>query len=269
MNPDLKNLIEKYLQDSLTREEAAGLQRMLEDRVHQDSLEEMVMSRLRMPLEGEGDEFVGGEDRGDEGEGSDGGKEGEGSNEGDEGEEGDAGDEDEESNEGHEGDEGEESLRSRILAGLDEKIDVYESGRDVAVVALKRGMAGRWRMLAAASVLVVVLAGAWFHYRGEGGGHSGPVVRSAPAKKVVPGSNKAILTLADGSEIQLDDSKGVELAEQGGIKVVKMGNGVIAYNGKNAGGAHMFNTIRTPRGGQYEVVLPDGSHAWLNSASSL
>jgi len=44
---------------------------------------------------------------------------------------------------------------------------------------------------------------------------------------------------------------------------------VIAYNGKNANSANMFNTIRTPRGGQYEVVLPDGTHAWLNSASSL
>lgn len=91
---------------------------------------------------------------------------------------------------------------------------------------------------------------------------------------MAPGTNKAILTLADGKQIVLDEAKNGNLADQGNTKVIKL-NGQIAYNefamavpnGKNA--AVAYNTVTTPRGGQYQLILADGSRVWLNAESSL
>ncbi|GAC1591523.1 MAG: hypothetical protein NVS3B19_12650 [Ginsengibacter sp.] len=88
-------------------------------------------------------------------------------------------------------------------------------------------------------------------------------------KDILPGSNKATLLLADGSTIILDDVKNGALTQQGNSKVVKI-NGKLAYNssGSNANEI-LYNTITTPRGGQYQIELSDGSQVWLNAASSL
>lgn len=84
------------------------------------------------------------------------------------------------------------------------------------------------------------------------------------------GNNKAILTLADGSTIVLDNAANGKLAQQGNAAIVKLSNGEIAYNFKGvAEGEVMMNTMSTPRGGQYQLVLPDGSKIWLNAASSI
>ena len=87
---------------------------------------------------------------------------------------------------------------------------------------------------------------------------------------IAPGGDRAILTLADGSKIILDSAADGQLATQGGVQVIKLANGQIAYDlrglaSKNA----MWNTINTPRGGQYRVTLPDGTKVWLNAASSI
>ncbi|MDR6945105.1 FecR family protein [Mucilaginibacter pocheonensis] len=89
---------------------------------------------------------------------------------------------------------------------------------------------------------------------------------------VLPGFNKATLTLADGSNIDLNDSKKGVLSKQGGASVGKLNDGKIAYHVKDAGEkapVASYNTITTPRGGQYQVVLSDGTSVWLNAASSL
>lgn len=90
-----------------------------------------------------------------------------------------------------------------------------------------------------------------------------------------PGGNKAILTLGNGSKIILDSSRNGLLSFQNGTKIVKDSSGLLRYSiasnakGQRARGNVPYNTITTPRGGQYEVVLPDGSRVWLNAASSL
>ena len=86
-----------------------------------------------------------------------------------------------------------------------------------------------------------------------------------------PGGNKAILTLADGSQIVLDSADNGLLAKQGSSAVVKLGNGELAYNpdiDRNST-RNAYNTISTPRGGMFRVVLSDGTKVWLNAASSL
>src|SRR5690606_2404421 len=90
---------------------------------------------------------------------------------------------------------------------------------------------------------------------------------------VLRGSNRATLTLADGRTIDLDSAANGVLARQQGISISKSEDG-IAYEiqtSDHVGSASTvgFHTIATPRGGQYRVVLPDGSTVWLNAASSL
>lgn len=92
---------------------------------------------------------------------------------------------------------------------------------------------------------------------------------------ILPGYNKAILTLADGSRISLDDAAKGLLASQGNIAITKTNNGEIVYEknawdkGKNVTDRSVINTIQTPKGGKYQVRLPDGSKVWLNSATTL
>jgi transmembrane sensor len=90
---------------------------------------------------------------------------------------------------------------------------------------------------------------------------------------IKPGGHKATLTLADGSIIILDKiDKGPFLNEKG-IIVSKTGVGGISYypvnNSTNKGQIASSHRVSTPIGGQYQVVLPDGSNAWLNAASSI
>ncbi|HSV09487.1 MAG TPA: FecR family protein [Hanamia sp.] len=86
---------------------------------------------------------------------------------------------------------------------------------------------------------------------------------------VVPGKNKAILTLANGSSIILDSAANGTLTTQGNSKILKL-NGMLSYNTlKNKSSEVVYNTISTPRGGQYQLMLADGSKVWLNAASSL
>jgi ferric-dicitrate binding protein FerR (iron transport regulator) len=88
---------------------------------------------------------------------------------------------------------------------------------------------------------------------------------------VAPGSNKAMLTLADGSAIVLDSANNGLVAKQGSSSIEKPSNGQLVYStAKEIVAATMqYNVLTTPRGGQYRVVLPDGTKVWLNAASYL
>ena len=87
--------------------------------------------------------------------------------------------------------------------------------------------------------------------------------------EIVPGGNKAILTLADGSTVILDDAKNGVLAQQGDTKVIKLNGGKLNYDASAGANEVLYNTISTPRGGKYQIELPDGSQVWLNAESSL
>jgi transmembrane sensor len=82
-----------------------------------------------------------------------------------------------------------------------------------------------------------------------------------------PAVERAMLTLADGSRIELDDAEEGELANQHGVKVVKLPDNQLAYEGE--GNTMVYNTLATPRGAKYRITLPDGSVVWLNASSSL
>lgn len=105
---------------------------------------------------------------------------------------------------------------------------------------------------AAASILIVVLAGL-FVYTQQG--------------KIKPGSDKAILTLADGRKIELDTNSTGELAHQGNVSVRNQNSGWLEYFGKSSKPG--TNILSVPRGGKYKILLPDGTRIWLNAASTL
>ncbi|KAA2240382.1 DUF4974 domain-containing protein [Chitinophaga agrisoli] len=130
----------------------------------------------------------------------------------------------------------------------------------------------RLRWIAAAAVTVLAMAGgAYWLYKGK---PASPALAentnhySTLHNDVAPGTNKAVLTLADGSTVELD-SAGNQVLQQGQT-VVKQHNGRLEYaiGGKKAQPIG-YNTLVVPRGGQFNVVLPDGSRVWLNAASRL
>jgi ferric-dicitrate binding protein FerR (iron transport regulator) len=91
---------------------------------------------------------------------------------------------------------------------------------------------------------------------------------------IPPGGNKAVLTLSNGSVIDLENAANGKLAQEGSENIVKSKDGELEYKsvpqgGSNQESAIFYNTLATPRGGQYQLVLPDGSKAWLNAASSI
>ena len=126
----------------------------------------------------------------------------------------------------------------------------------------------------AAMILLTITTGIYF-YSNRTLHEEEQFVELSVNNDILPGNNKAILTLADGSKISLDDAANGLLASQGNIAITKTENGEIVYEknslDKNKGilSPSVINTIQTPKGGKYQVRLPDGSKVWLNSASTL
>jgi hypothetical protein len=78
------------------------------------------------------------------------------------------------------------------------------------------------------------------------------------------------LTLDDGSKVVLDNSANGSLGKQGETDIRKTQSGKVVYEGGQVAVTKpMYNTLTTPKGGQYQVVLSDGTKVWLNAASSL
>jgi ferric-dicitrate binding protein FerR (iron transport regulator) len=97
-----------------------------------------------------------------------------------------------------------------------------------------------------------------------------PIVAKA-SQTVLPGRNTAILRLSNGQEIQLDSAGNGNLAIQGNARLVKLDSGSLSYvlAGTDKNEIVPYNTLTTPRSGQYQLRLPDGSRVWLNNVSSL
>lgn len=151
--------------------------------------------------------------------------------------------------------------------------------------AIQPGFAGRRPIVrrfwpAAAAVLILVIAGLFLltrRHKQEDTESRQPV---AAVPDAAPGRDGAILTLADGSQVSLDDN-GKELPATQGGTTVKLSGNQLAYvpaTGDKAtpkGDVEIspasvtYNTVTTPRGRQFTLILPDGSRVWLNAASSI
>lgn len=159
-------------------------------------------------------------------------------------------------------------MRQAVLA----ETPVVPFNEEKVFLPLKRKPLLRW--IAAAAILVITLAGSYYMLmRQKAADAVAAIKKTTPELRgdVGPGGNKAILKLADGTSVVLDDAvTGTTIATQGNAQIQKLKSGELAYQ-KTAEkiSIPMFNTITTPRGGQYSVLLPDGSKVWLNAESSL
>lgn len=117
-----------------------------------------------------------------------------------------------------------------------------------------------WFRYSAAASLLAALIICWVLFK---------PAKTPAYSTIQPGGNKAILTLANGQEIALDQAQNGILGQQGAARIIKVDSGLLSYHTAGTTGEVQYNTISTPRGGQFQVILPDGSRVWLNAASSL
>lgn len=134
-------------------------------------------------------------------------------------------------------------------------------------IAPVRKMHGLWRWSAVAAIALVV-AGAGYFILNKSKNDTTQVVKTTAPADIAPGRDGAILTLADGRQVVLDSIGNGVVATQNGAQVT-LKDGSLTY-GKDAGSTTpVYNNLSTPRGRQFQLILPDGSKAWLNAASSL
>ncbi len=148
-----------------------------------------------------------------------------------------------------------EAVRRKIMSG---------ASRPVPQRSVIRRLRPAW---AAAAVLVLAVT-AWFWWQPAASTNAMAGLEDS-VLQVVPGGNKAVLYLAGGQAITLDTAGNGAIASQGGVQVIKLDSGQLAYQGGGQNGEVTYNTLATPRGGQFRIILPDGSSVWLNAASTL
>lgn len=159
-----------------------------------------------------------------------------------------------------------EQVKSRLFDQIQARINGGSES-----VSQKRNTIKLWYRVAAAAMVFLVTGMAIYFY-------DAGILRIfkddlAEARNIAAGKNAAVLTLANGRQIDLSGALNGELAEESGIRINKTSDGELVYEVKGSAGTagddKHLNTIRTPKGGQYKVVLPDGSSVWLNAASSI
>ena len=163
-------------------------------------------------------------------------------------------------------------VAERIWVRLEQTVQANARETTAPIVPLYRRA---WFRLSTAAAIILLFVGGWYFYSGKTDKTVAASVSPAKAVKhdVEPGGNKAILTLNDGTRIVLDTAANGMVLMQGKSKVIKLANGQVAYDaGKFSAADNLpitYNTLTTPKGGQYKLTLPDGSEVWLNAASSI
>lgn len=144
-----------------------------------------------------------------------------------------------------------------LLAAIHHEINTTASETPVKPMIIRR-----WGWAAAVALLLAGGTYLWSTYRPE----AAQPPLAANSTDIKPGTNGAVLTLSDGSQVALDSAHAGTITLQGG-GVAKVSGNKLVY--ENNGKASAYNTMSTPNGRQFQLELPDGTKVWLNSASSI
>lgn len=146
---------------------------------------------------------------------------------------------------------------------------ISDDPRIAPVIAQPRpSFANKFNKIAVAAALVVGIASALWWYDRE---QIVEVYATQKGETILPGSNKARIQFEDGNFIELDQITSDTIIADKGLRIFKAADGSVsyAYNDDGAIRRELYNTIVTPRGGEYSLILPDGSKVWLNAATKL
>jgi transmembrane sensor len=170
------------------------------------------------------------------------------------------------------------AANSNKQLGEYELADSYEHLKSRLPLAQQTKVISLWpRIAAAASIVLLFGAGIFYFTKSEVRLEQENIQVVEKPKEIAPGGNRGILTLSNGKQIVLSDvsSKDIIAKEDQDEVTIKMdANGVITYViNPNADtseeDADSFNTLSTPTGGQYNIVLADGTKVFLNAVSSI
>lgn len=156
------------------------------------------------------------------------------------------------------------NIKAEIFGGIKSQLSALEPEETKTV-----SLFVKYKWLTIAAVFVVVSSLTLLFFTKENVKQQVIAINKKPVKNtIVPGSNNAVLTLANGNQISLNDKENGVLASQSGVIITKNKDGQLQYQIK-ADAPAGINTISTPRGGQYQLILVDGTKVWLNAASSI
>ncbi|WP_127131744.1 FecR family protein [Pseudoflavitalea rhizosphaerae] len=163
-------------------------------------------------------------------------------------------------------------------------ISEYETSRNIVFEKIKKAIplsgesniksAGiRWlnpRRLTAIAASILVAGGTlvWWSVNRNDNRITEIAAKPVIQQNLQPASEGAILKLADGKEIILDQTKDGAIAQEGNTQITKS-EGLLSYNGTDPSAKVLYNTLSTPKGRIYKLSLPDGTRVWLNAASSI
>jgi ferric-dicitrate binding protein FerR (iron transport regulator) len=161
--------------------------------------------------------------------------------------------------------------RERVLATI--KSRIRSSRTTIPMAEPRSSYVPIWRRYAAAAAIITILVSGYFLMRTRSPGNlSANSGESVVKTEVGPGTDKAWLTLADGSKIALDHTtKNGRIFSSDHSKTEKLDSGLLRYTGQSDKRPIRteYNVLTTPRAGQFTIILADGTKVWLNNASSL
>lgn len=149
---------------------------------------------------------------------------------------------------------------------LDDKAalnDLAEIKKELNSISGAAGTIRLWVSVAAAAAVVVLCAGLWLYYSSYK--QESNLRKDLYANNIGPGKNSATLTLASGEVLELNGAKNGIVVDAAGLRYK---DGTLLGTKVLTSGSEAI-TAATPKGGTYQVSLPDGTRVWLNSASEI